>query len=67
MLTGDMLRRSAERLPEAEAETILGCAVPLLKLAADDREAAAMAVLARLSLPPFAGTGAGPGCCGAAK
>ena len=48
-----MERRSAERFPEAETETILGCAVPLLRLAAGDREAAALAVLARLSLPPF--------------
>ncbi|MEP9387066.1 HPr kinase/phosphorylase [Mesorhizobium sp. KR9-304] len=46
-------RRAAERFPQAEAELLLGCAVPLLRLAADDRRAALTAVMARLSLPPF--------------
>lgn len=46
-------RRGAERFPEAETELLLGCAVPLLRLAADDRQAALTAVMARLSLPPF--------------
>lgn len=46
-------RRNAERLPEPESEVLLGCEVPLLGLAVDDREAAMAAVLARLSLPPF--------------
>jgi serine kinase of HPr protein (carbohydrate metabolism regulator) len=44
---------AAERFPEAETESIQGCKVPLLKLAADDGRAALMAVVARLSLPPF--------------
>lgn len=46
-------RSAAERFPEAETESLKGCEVPLLKLAADDGRAAAMAVAARLSLPPF--------------
>jgi serine kinase of HPr protein (carbohydrate metabolism regulator) len=46
-------RSEAERFPEAETETIQGCGVPLLKLAANDGRAALMAVAARLSLPPF--------------
>ena len=46
-------RRSAERFPEAGTEPLLGCEVPLLKLAADDRQAALTAVASRLSLPPF--------------
>ena len=46
-------RRSAERFPEAGTEALLGCEVPLLKLAADDRQAALAAVASRLSLPPF--------------
>ena len=46
-------RSAAERFPEAETEVLLGCHVPLMRLAADDRQAAAMAVAARLWLPPF--------------
>jgi serine kinase of HPr protein (carbohydrate metabolism regulator) len=46
-------RQEAVRLPEPEIEVLLGCEVPLLRLAAEDRLAAMMAVLARLSLPPF--------------
>lgn len=46
-------RHVAERFPETAMEPLLGCEVPLLKLAADDRGAALMAVAARLSLPPF--------------
>lgn len=46
-------RSVAERFPEAETEALAGCDVPLLRLAADDRQAALMAVAARLSLPPF--------------
>jgi len=46
-------RHMAERFPETATESLLGCEVPLLKLAADDRGAALMAVAARLSLPPF--------------
>jgi serine kinase of HPr protein (carbohydrate metabolism regulator) len=46
-------RRSAERFPEFGTESLLGCEVPLLKLADDDRQAATMAASARLSLPPF--------------
>jgi serine kinase of HPr protein (carbohydrate metabolism regulator) len=46
-------RQAAERFPEAQNESLLGCDVPLLRLAADDRQAATMAVAARLSLPPF--------------
>jgi serine kinase of HPr protein (carbohydrate metabolism regulator) len=46
-------RRSAERYPELGTEQLLGCGVPLLNLAGDDRQAALMAVAARLSLPPF--------------
>ncbi|RLP23729.1 HPr kinase/phosphorylase [Mesorhizobium sp. YM1C-6-2] len=46
-------RHVAERFPETATEPLLGCEVPLLKLAADDRRAALMAVAARLSLPPF--------------
>ena len=46
-------RRAAERVPEAATELLLGCAVPLLRLAADDRRATLTAVMARLSLPPF--------------
>lgn len=46
-------RQAAERLPEAESEVLAGGDVPLLRLAADDRQAAKSAVLARLSLPPF--------------
>jgi serine kinase of HPr protein (carbohydrate metabolism regulator) len=46
-------RNAAERFPEAETEVLAGCEVPLLRLAADDRQAAVMAVAACLSLPPF--------------
>ena len=46
-------RHVAERFPETATEPLLGCEVPLLKLAADDRGAALMAVAARLSMPPF--------------
>jgi serine kinase of HPr protein (carbohydrate metabolism regulator) len=46
-------RNVAERFPEVEAEPLLGCDVPLLKLAAGDRQAALTAIAARLSLPPF--------------
>jgi serine kinase of HPr protein (carbohydrate metabolism regulator) len=46
-------RDAAARFPEAETETLLGCHVPLLRLTDDDRQAAMMAVVARLSLPPF--------------
>lgn len=46
-------RSAAERFPEAETESIQGCEVPLLKLAAEDGRAALIAVAARLSLPPF--------------
>lgn len=46
-------RASAERFPEPAIEPLLGCDVPLLRLADDDRQAAKAAVLARLALPPF--------------
>ncbi|HEY6632262.1 MAG TPA: HPr kinase/phosphatase C-terminal domain-containing protein [Rhizobiaceae bacterium] len=46
-------RDAAERFPEAATERLNGCEVPLLKVASDDGRAAAMAVAARLSLPPF--------------
>jgi hypothetical protein len=46
-------RDAAARFPEAETEVLLGCHVPLLRLTDDDRQAAMMAVVARLSLPPF--------------
>ena len=46
-------RRSAERFPEVGTELLLGCEVPLLRLADDNCHAALMAVAARLSLPPF--------------
>jgi serine kinase of HPr protein (carbohydrate metabolism regulator) len=46
-------RGAAERFPEAETESLMGCQVPLLRLAADDGRAAVMAVFARLSMPPF--------------
>ena len=52
-------RSSAERFPEAETEVLLGCHVPLLRLAADDRQAATMTVAARLWLPPFGPARAG--------
>jgi serine kinase of HPr protein (carbohydrate metabolism regulator) len=46
-------RSAAERFPETETESLAGCRVPLLRLAAGDGRASAMAVLARLSMPPF--------------
>jgi serine kinase of HPr protein (carbohydrate metabolism regulator) len=46
-------RSAAERFPETETESVAGCQVPLLRLAADDGRASATAVLARLSMPPF--------------
>ncbi|MDQ2632580.1 MAG: HPr kinase/phosphorylase [Pseudomonadota bacterium] len=46
-------RGAAERFPEADTEVLLGCHVPLMKLAADDRQAATTAVAARLLLSPF--------------
>ena len=44
---------AAERFPEAETTTVEGCEVASLTLAAGDRQAALLAVAARLSLPPF--------------
>jgi serine kinase of HPr protein (carbohydrate metabolism regulator) len=46
-------RASAERFPEPESESLLGCKVPLLRLANHDRQAAKIAVLSWLTLPPF--------------
>jgi hypothetical protein len=46
-------RNVAVRFPEVETEALLGCDVPLLRLATDDRRAALAAIAARLSLPPF--------------
>lgn len=46
-------REQAERLPEPRTEPLLGCEIPMLALAGDDREGAVLAVLAKLSLPPF--------------
>lgn len=46
-------RSAAERFPEAETETMMGCEVPLMRLGAEDRQVALTAVAARLSLPPF--------------
>lgn len=46
-------RDAAERLPETRTETLLGHEIPVLRLAGDDRQAAVMAVMAQLSLPPF--------------
>jgi serine kinase of HPr protein (carbohydrate metabolism regulator) len=46
-------RSAAERFPEAETETLMGCTVPLMRLAAEDRQVALTAVAARLLLPPF--------------
>ncbi len=46
-------RSAAQRFPEEETEVLRGCHVPLMRLAADDRQAALAAVLAWLSLPPF--------------
>ena len=44
---------AAERFPEVGTEVVMGCEAPLLKLAEDDRQAALIAVAARLALPPF--------------
>ena len=44
---------AAERFPETETVTVEECEVPSLTLAAGDRQAALLAVAARLSLPPF--------------
>jgi len=44
---------AAERFPEAETELLLGCAVPLLRVATEDPHAAKLAVQAQLALPPF--------------
>ena len=44
----------AERFPEHATAALAGCAVALLELAYDDLFGARMAVLARLSMPPFA-------------
>lgn len=49
-----MDRGDAERFPEPETETLEGCAIPLMRLADHDRDGAMMAVLGRLSMPPFA-------------
>ncbi|MCX7302756.1 MAG: HPr kinase/phosphatase C-terminal domain-containing protein [Hyphomicrobiales bacterium] len=46
-------RRDTARLAEAETERLLGCSVPLLRVAADDRQAGRIAVLAQLALLPF--------------
>jgi serine kinase of HPr protein (carbohydrate metabolism regulator) len=46
-------RAAAERLPVTRTELLLGQQIPVLKLSADDRQAAAMAVLAQLSLSLF--------------
>ncbi len=43
----------AQRFPEPEVETLLGCALPLMRLARGDTRRAATAVLAKLCLPPF--------------
>jgi serine kinase of HPr protein (carbohydrate metabolism regulator) len=60
-------RDAAERFPGAETEVLLGCHVPLLRLADDDRQTAMMAVIARFSLSPFHRKRAGTGCCAAAN
>jgi serine kinase of HPr protein (carbohydrate metabolism regulator) len=44
---------AAGRFPETETTTIEGCEIASLTLAAGDRQAALLAVTARLSLPPF--------------
>jgi serine kinase of HPr protein (carbohydrate metabolism regulator) len=46
-------RVAAERLPETRTDLLLGQEIPALRLAGDDRQAAVMAVMAQLSLPPF--------------
>lgn len=43
----------AERFPEPDTETILGCELPRMRLAEGDTQRAALAVLARLCLPGF--------------
>jgi serine kinase of HPr protein (carbohydrate metabolism regulator) len=45
--------KAAPRFPDTETETIAGCEIPSLTLAAGDRQAALLAVAACLSLPPF--------------
>jgi serine kinase of HPr protein (carbohydrate metabolism regulator) len=44
----------APRFPEAKTETIAGIRLPVLTLAAGDRQGALLAVAASLGLPPFA-------------
>ena len=44
---------AAQRFPETETAFVAGCEIPSLTLAAGDRQAALLAVAARLSLPPF--------------
>ena len=46
-------RDLAERLPEPKTVQLLGCELPLLELACDDRQAAVNAIAARLALSPF--------------
>lgn len=46
-------RDAAERLPEPKMETLLGCELPLLELAAGDIQAAVNAIAARLAIAPF--------------
>jgi serine kinase of HPr protein (carbohydrate metabolism regulator) len=43
----------AERFPEPASERLEGCELQCLRLASGDRDAAVLAILARLSLPPF--------------
>jgi serine kinase of HPr protein (carbohydrate metabolism regulator) len=44
---------AAQRFPEIETAFVAGREIPSLTLAAGDRQAALLAVAARLSLPPF--------------
>lgn len=46
-------RDLAERLPQPKTEWLLGCELPLLELAGDDRQAAVNAIAARLAVAPF--------------
>lgn len=46
-------RDAVERFPEPETEAMLGCDIPLMRIAGDDRMAGMTAILARLALPPF--------------
>lgn len=46
-------KSEAERLPDAQTERLLGQEIPVLKLSGEDRQAAMMAILGQLSLPPF--------------